>query len=180
MSFPRRGSTQLLATSFPGRFNKNLLPPSCGQRKPWVCFQGGEVLTAGCCSSRTTHLAHTEVLSCLSLSLQERRSPRQMVPADPHRPRSVCWERIGDTKPLMDGRAKHPGPSLSATPNLLERLPHQTPPLVQSLNCILSIFPEAVTKKYEIMLLTSCQILIQRAVLFSKEEQIRLKYIQTF
>lgn len=107
------------------------------------CFQGGEVLTSGCFSSRTPHLAHTEVLSCLFLS--RKRSPRRVIPADPHRSRSVGWERISDTKPLMDGRAKHPGPC-RATPNLLERLPHQTPPLSNLFNCILNIFPEAVTK----------------------------------
>lgn len=39
-----------------------------GARESSGCFQGGEVLRVGCCSSRTTHLAHTEILSCLLLS----------------------------------------------------------------------------------------------------------------
>lgn len=109
------------------------------------CFQGGEVLRVVAALPEQL-IWPTLRGSELPLSLKEKRWPRWMVPADPQRPRSVSWERTTDTKPLMDGRAKHPGPSLSATPNLLERLPPPNPSSVKSLNCILNIFPEAVTK----------------------------------
>lgn len=180
-AFPEVAAVSFWPPTFPRVLS--LLPPRCGKGKRWV-FWGRKLLRAGCC-----HFQNNSFAPDLGLKLPSSSPGKEVTKSKvtdkmsgPSRLSQVMYCGLGEKlwHQSTDGwkrqthrslAVSHPKPFKdSSTPKYFS---------LKSLKLHLKDIPWSSHKKYEIMLLTYCQIfsLIQRAVLFSKEEQIRLKYI---